>query len=825
MNFTVRSSCVPCRASVLVFSVLALGLLLPNEARAQGVAITSIAPAAAGYGESVAITGRGFGGPNVVVHVGGVGASVVSATGNRLTFRVPTGVPIGRVTVIVTNPGGQQAATGFEVSGQVTLTLNDAARVTAVVGSNGGTLVTQQNGVRFTLSIPPGALTTNEAIVVTPIASIKGFPLDRLLGAVHFAPEGLFFSHPAVLRLTFPETANLQGIAAFGASGTGENLHLTPFGADANGITIGVPHFSINGVGSGSAAAGGAGLCLQATLECTYTNALALTLQSAIQSVCGASGCSSPAVLAENIEAIGLAWLPSELALLRTWFDDVLTLLNDEALTSDAGLAAAGRQFQAWRGWVNANACWGFSGCADVPEVAVNIDSGNASLGFAYLSAFERAKDQCNDQRVRELIVETVQLLLLGKGGLPDTESELRTQFGCQLVIEPQFPATVETNDIVPFTVSVGIRTGGASGAVAPVGGQAVTLAITEGCGVIDGGTRSKTLVTTASGVATAQITASLPCIGPTNVIALAVTVPDISTGEVFAFGRTVSLRSALRRRLSLSPASAVIAPGGTVTYTAQIDGASAGVTWAATGGTITAGPSTSATFTAGTTTGTFTVTATSVEDLTLSTTVLVNIEAGDPPPPPPPAGARLTGTLTLTGDRSQSSPVASQVEHAAISAAISLPIGTDSAGRQIIAAGSHATVSGAASATRRLQIFGCLDRHDVFSGNAVSFRTNAFGAFSSTDLIVTVLVTGTDARTYSWTEPALCDSSGTRPTTSSTPVVQRSSPYGIEFQLRGTVRRSADGLRILAVEFARDVTTGDPSDTLTIRTTGVLVR
>src|SRR5688572_27608953 len=101
MNFTVRSSCVPCRASVLVFSVLALGLLLPNEARAQGLAITSIAPAAAGYGESVAITGRGFGGPNVVVHVGGVGASVVNATGNRLTFRVPTGVAVGHVTVMV----------------------------------------------------------------------------------------------------------------------------------------------------------------------------------------------------------------------------------------------------------------------------------------------------------------------------------------------------------------------------------------------------------------------------------------------------------------------------------------------------------------------------------------------------------------------------------------------------------------------------------------------------------------------------------------------------------------------------------------------------
>jgi len=622
--------------AALFLSVCVLAILAPAETRAQGVAITSITPPVAGYGESVTITGRGFGASKVDVRVGGVRAPVASATGHQATFRVPTGVPVGRTTVTVTNPGRHQATTDFEVSGKVALTLDETSRVTATVGSEGGMLTTHRAGVTFTLSIPPGALAGNETIAVTPVASITESPFNRLLGAVHFAPEGMRFIHPAVLRITFPETANLQGIAAFGAAGNGENLHLTPFGIDANGITIGVSHFSINGAGAGEAAVVAEVQC-GTTLECSYTNALGQSLQSAIQEVCGADLCTSYSELAELSETIGLVWLSSELSLLQAWFGEVFALLTDEALRSDEELRAAGREFHAWRGWVNANACAGFSSCADVPEIDANIHVGDTSLAFAYFSALEHAAEECNDRRVSELTVEVEQLLLLGKGPLPDSETELRQNFACQLVITPQFPDSVELDDTVPFSVAVGIREGGASGAVTPASNQELTLAIADGCGVIDGGARTKTLFTDAQGVAIAQITISLPCIGSTDAIELVTEVFDITEGEVFALGRRVALHASIRRRLTLSPPSAVVAPGGTVTYAAEIDGASASATWTATGGTITPGPSSSATFTAGTSTGTFTVGATSVEDPTLSDTVLVHIESDDPPPPPPP--------------------------------------------------------------------------------------------------------------------------------------------------------------------------------------------
>jgi hypothetical protein len=76
---------------------------------------------------------------------------------------------------------------------------------------------------------------------------------------------------------------------------------------------------------------------------------------------------------------------------------------------------------------------------------------------------------------------------------------------------------------------------------------------------------------------------------------------------------------------VSLSPASAILAPGATRQFTATVSGASnTAVTWSATGGTITA----AGLYTAGTTTGSFAVTATSAQDSTKSASAGVSIVA-----------------------------------------------------------------------------------------------------------------------------------------------------------------------------------------------------
>ncbi len=75
-----------------------------------------------------------------------------------------------------------------------------------------------------------------------------------------------------------------------------------------------------------------------------------------------------------------------------------------------------------------------------------------------------------------------------------------------------------------------------------------------------------------------------------------------------------------------ISPDNAKVVPGGTLLYHAPGAGTGAMFTWTATGGSITPGPSTTATYIAGSTLGTFSVTARSVVDPTQSQTVPVTV-------------------------------------------------------------------------------------------------------------------------------------------------------------------------------------------------------
>ena len=88
----------------------------PTLAHATG-AITSITPACAATGSDVVITGRGFGAPNVTITVGGVPAQVLNATGYRVTFVVPAGMPSGVTAVKSMNPGGLTGVVAFRVQG------------------------------------------------------------------------------------------------------------------------------------------------------------------------------------------------------------------------------------------------------------------------------------------------------------------------------------------------------------------------------------------------------------------------------------------------------------------------------------------------------------------------------------------------------------------------------------------------------------------------------------------------------------------------------------------------------------------------------------
>jgi len=567
---------------------LLLYLGLTTSAYAQSSAITSIAPNSASFGESVTITGIGFGGPGVQIRVNGVPAPLVSGTGRRATFLVPVGINTGPAIVTATNPGGHTGSIAFNVSGVVTLSLDEANASQATIGPSGGVVTATAGGRTYQLTIPAGALASDEVIVLTPITTISGLPLDSLLAAVHFAPEGLQFFKAATLRIELPPTANTHNLIALAGDGNGDNLHLTPLRLD-HGVLVPVTHFSTDTVGTASSiAVQHVPPCTNATIECTYLNELAIKWHEAEQNICG-SDCSTEADFESKQPDINNADEQADLAVFQQWFGAVLPVMNGDGLSSDAGLKTAGREFMAWRGWVNASSCPAVPFCSDDQGLAEDIATGTDALAAGYLAAIQRAHSDCNDHRVADLIAEIDSFGLLGKGELPNDDNALRDQFACQLVLGDTLPSSVKSGDTVTFAATVGLRTGGPDGLVVPLPEADVTIIVSSGCGTfVNGGTRTVAGQTDATGVLSESI--RFPCSGSTEITVVAADVFDANGGLVALGHRIVavaSVSSSTITTISVTPENATVVAGGAVQYSAHADGGSGLFTWTATGGSF----------------------------------------------------------------------------------------------------------------------------------------------------------------------------------------------------------------------------------------------
>ena len=78
------------RAALVSTLAAALGALVLSGPGAAAPGIGSISPAVADRGETVQITGNGFGGPNVRITVGGVPVELLSATTGLLSVPTPS---------------------------------------------------------------------------------------------------------------------------------------------------------------------------------------------------------------------------------------------------------------------------------------------------------------------------------------------------------------------------------------------------------------------------------------------------------------------------------------------------------------------------------------------------------------------------------------------------------------------------------------------------------------------------------------------------------------------------------------------------------------
>jgi hypothetical protein len=134
--------------------------------------------------------------------------------------------------------------------------LNTNVTASAWFSPLGGTLsLTNSAGYSLSLVLPPGALEGSETITMTEISQVGGLPLDNGLNvAVDLQPEGLWFVTPARLDITPPSGAQASNLAGFSAHSDGTEFALTPTFITNGTVSVWLGHFSMAGVGSGSAA-------------------------------------------------------------------------------------------------------------------------------------------------------------------------------------------------------------------------------------------------------------------------------------------------------------------------------------------------------------------------------------------------------------------------------------------------------------------------------------------------------------------------------------------------------------------------------------------
>lgn len=109
----------PKEKSFAFISYLAVLLILPFDVWAGNPPprVHSVAPACAAPGETVSVSGHGFGAHNVKIKVGGELSEVSMANGHSAEFIVPSSSTPGNTTITVVNPGGQGGTIDFQVKG------------------------------------------------------------------------------------------------------------------------------------------------------------------------------------------------------------------------------------------------------------------------------------------------------------------------------------------------------------------------------------------------------------------------------------------------------------------------------------------------------------------------------------------------------------------------------------------------------------------------------------------------------------------------------------------------------------------------------------
>jgi hypothetical protein len=183
------------------------------------------------------------------------------AGGGSFRATVPATARLGSYRLLVCGARCRAAAGTFTVlPGRrrpralgVTPVAQPAHTVTRTVGDAGGELTTTaDDGTRFTLTVPQGALVGDTELTMTPVAAARGLPLQRLGAAADLGPEGVRFLRPVTLRIEPPTALRRRQVVPLLWSGAGRDVHLEPATVGPRAVTFELFHFSTPGYGLGT---------------------------------------------------------------------------------------------------------------------------------------------------------------------------------------------------------------------------------------------------------------------------------------------------------------------------------------------------------------------------------------------------------------------------------------------------------------------------------------------------------------------------------------------------------------------------------------------
>lgn len=166
----------------------------------------------------------------------------------------PDSGPAPGETTTVTDPDVEEGPFVLAEPDPITvdLVLDDELAVTGVVGPDGGTLSAEAaDGSTFVLTIPPGALLSNQEITLTPLDGVDGSADGGFAAGVDLAPDGLQLYAVAELVITPAESISPGDEVSAAVHGADHELVLFPLVPAADDATFAITHFSSYYLGAG----------------------------------------------------------------------------------------------------------------------------------------------------------------------------------------------------------------------------------------------------------------------------------------------------------------------------------------------------------------------------------------------------------------------------------------------------------------------------------------------------------------------------------------------------------------------------------------------